>query len=249
MKLLKVVSILALAGLMTAGPALAQTRDTRPDQPDRPQIEDNNKGDGDSERESDVKPYLPRGTAGMGCVVMDKEGLGLWVSVTNETGVDIPAGSTVTYYVQPGNIQKTYILAKPWKAGKTIETVLDSEGVPMPAECSVKLRAGRNQPEIGESMGFKPGDVDAFEPAIKPQPKYEFACKLTNGGIVVTNTGETTILAGSYISVYVPDFYTGFYVDEDVPPGGGVFHKLGSILSDVRHGALCEPDGFRLPLD
>lgn len=249
MKLLKVVSILALAGLVAAGPALAQARDTRPDQPDRPQIEDNNKGDGDSERESDVKPYLPRGTPGMSCVVMDKEGLGLWVSVKNETGVDIPAGSTVTYYVQPGNIQKTFILAKPWKAGKTIETVLDSEGVPMPAECTVKLRAGRNQPELGESIGFKPGDTDAFDPAIKQQPNYTFACELSNGGVVVTNTGETTILAGSYVSIYVPNVYTGFYVEEDIPPGGSVFHDLGSLPSRVRQGVQCEPNKLTLPWD
>jgi hypothetical protein len=241
MKLFGTIALMAVVASLGIDTA-AIARDTRPE---GPRIEDNDRSDGSGERVNDVKPYLPGGTAGMSCAVMDKEGL--WVSVKNETGVDIPAGATVTYFVQPGDIQRTYILAKPWKAGKVIEVVLDSEGVPMPAECTIKIKAGRNQPEIGESVGFKPGDTDAFDPAVKPQPKYEFSCDLGQEGVVVTNTGQTTIFAGSFVSMYVPDVYFGFYVEKDIPPGGSAFNDMGSLPGMVRHGVMCEPDGIRLP--
>lgn len=96
----KSISLLALGAIIAlATPAFAQ-RDTRP-APDRPKIE----RPGTDERAEVNTDRLRERTPGMACELTWDGNLISGVVVKNDTGKTITAGTVVTVYIQPGNIE------------------------------------------------------------------------------------------------------------------------------------------------
>ena len=111
------LALMAAVVVVGAAPAFSQTRDTRPEQPDRPTTEpqrpsvgSDRQGDGDSQVSDGpiVERSLPASPPGFECLIA-ADGTSLeYAYVVNNTGKTIPHGTMITWYVQPGNIVKHY---------------------------------------------------------------------------------------------------------------------------------------------
>lgn len=137
MNILKAISLLALATVLSA-PTLTQAQ-SRGDQPQRFDGGGTNYGD----KELEPGRRLPRSTEDTLCQVQDKGTEGFSVVIVNTTGEEIPAGTVVTIYLEPGNIQKSFKLEKPWKDG-TLLFVPDWRPMDTPTDCAVKVAPWRD---------------------------------------------------------------------------------------------------------
>jgi hypothetical protein len=241
MKLLKVISILALAGILATSPALAQTRDGRDDQP---QV-NNGSDHGSTAGDEVVKWKLPKSTRGITCTPLE-DGI-LYAKLTNGTGATIPAGSVVTLYIDPGEQVRHITLKYDWLPGATLKIGV-SDNLDLEIACSAKVKLSSDgtpgNPPAGDYVPFKPGDVGAI-----PRSHYPFTCQMVDGGVLLTNTGNTTIPADSHIRWTTDLYSSGAYVPSDIPPGGSVFFSLDDLPAQFqqRVGAECWPQGIDLP--
>lgn len=231
----KRLSIVAMAAVLAAGavPALAQTR-TDPE-PDRPRIE---KGDGGgSETARNDEGRLPKSTAGVRCLVKEGHG-GPEILAVNGTGKVIPAGTVVTLYMQPGNVEKLFKLTEDWAPGQSLAVPVKLAELPEDAECSLKLKSSP-EPEM-------PADDPAEEPEPEDQPAEEeewvppegwvsiqsdqFSCKVydnqyawepTPSFLFFVNTSGDTLPAGTKVIITMPDgSIEEFALPSPYPPGG-----------------------------
>ena len=130
----RTLSFLALAAVVVVSATPAFARDTRPET-DRPSIEQ--KGDGDSARHADDL-RLPRSSRGMQCHIGGTRKGVAYVEVVNDTGKVIPAGSTVTIYTQPGNVQKLFTVQKDWQPGQKLDVPLKGATFAKDETCAVR---------------------------------------------------------------------------------------------------------------
>jgi len=238
-----------MAAVVVAGatPAFSQTRDTRPE-PERPTVDrsDNDSSSGDADQSEATSS--PRITPGISCIVDIRDGGKLEAKLVNSTGKMIPAGTIITVYIQPGNIQQHYKLQKDWGPGFSLRVSLDANEVSLPAFCSVRVGSlqpvhdgmENNGPGPDKSLPanvpykpreapptvvpFKPGDVGAFDQDFPLTGEYAFTCQIVRGGTLITNTGNMTIKEGDHLTWYVPGHYSaGWSAWEDIPPGGTFF--------------------------
>ena len=236
MNALKAFCAAATAAIVVAGlsPAFAQTRDTRP-LPERPPVESSQH---DDDTEPQDKPRLPKSSAGVDCLVDGKNSA--WVVVTNDTGATIPAGSTVTIYVQPGNIQKLYKLNKPLKAGAQTLVELDAD-VARPAFCSVKVSPGR----AADGPSITPTGKGTEQELRKLRLGFHETLGLTcvtywwhgnnETGIGFTNTSDKVIPKGTVFTFIIqPSGQTGTWtLYYDMEPGETlVVDKLTGVDAD-----------------
>ena len=201
MDALKRFSIAAMATVLVAGLAPAEardTRDTRPE-PERPQIERNGGGDSSS-TDIKIEPRLPKSSDGLSCVI-DYEPGGSYAYAVNNSGKDIPAGTVVVWYAQPGNIQEYYQLNWDWKAGDILWIpVKDDDKVHEISFCAIKISTLRPKPEepVGghEPVRDQGGDNGPFNEPVPVPPEQEdfvpdpadFAC-----WVEVDENGERTV--------------------------------------------------------
>lgn len=251
MDALKRFSIAAMATLLVAGltPALAQTRDTRPE-PQRPRVE-NGGGSDSSSTDIKIEPRLPKSTDGVRCLIKQTHG-GPEVTVVNGTGKVIPAGTVVTFYMQPGNIQKTFKLETDWQPGQPIAVPVKLAELPQDAECAVKLATpdGGPEPETkdepleegdaqppGPAPDLPTGEGDpepiTFVPVLEEEPvilQGQTSCTLrptndaaTLWGVDIVNLGPDPWPIGTKIHLKMPDGTEAIFVIEDmeVPVGDG----------------------------
>lgn len=219
-------SLVAMAALLAAGtaPAFAQTRDTRPE---RPVVErDDSSGSGATETRQE--PRLPKPTEGVRCLI--KQGHdGPAILAVNGTGKVIPAGTVVTLYLQPGNIQKLFKLDTDWQPGQSIGVPVKLGELPEGAACSMKVTPvedkgnegtpdpdGSDQPPDGgdaQPPGPMPdlptGEGDPAPPVILDA---ETTCQLrpTNDdaslwGVDIQNLGPDSWPVGTQIHLTLPN--------------------------------------------
>lgn len=212
-------SLALMAAVVVAGatPAFSQTRDTRPTEPDRPTIEQGEKGGGGSDRaEPERVNRLPQPSPGTACEA-HADGNGFWeVTVTNETGKTIPAGTVLTLYLQPGNVQKTFKLETDWYSGTGIDVTVKAGEFELGARCVVKVMPKRADTG-GRGLPQPEGEVPWYA-----QGPATFRCielhVITDDAVVVRlfNDGATAIPAGTKIVFQLPDgqWYT-LVLEED----------------------------------
>lgn len=163
---------LSLVGLTTilaigAAPGFGQdTRDTRPTT--RPTMSHDT-----SSHEEEAPPdegRLPDSPRGFGCLI-ERDGHGI-AYATNDSGKTVPAGTVLTWYAQPGNVQKTFKLAKDWKPGDKLPIPVAAGEIPHPGTCSIKLSPWHDGPIL------KPIGIDPMDPPLETgtPPKWELAC-------------------------------------------------------------------------
>lgn len=185
MRFAKAISLLALGALVTTGIMPANARDTRTET-DRPRIESG--GGGDSRPEEQAKPRLPKSTVGVRCVI--KEGhSGFGAQLVNGTGKVIFAGSVVTVYIQPGNVQKQFVLETDWLPGDPLPVPLKGVELTAVSTCAVKVEFAEPKP-----------------PASTPD-MWKFTCEeylpFSPGSLKVENTTPYPIPEGTHIKVTV----------------------------------------------
>lgn len=214
-------SLALMAAVVVAGatPAFSQTRDTRPTEPDRPTIEQGEKG-GSEERVDPAQPgKLPKGSPGMLCELTWDDNEIVGVLVTNDTGKLIPAGTMVTVYVQPGGIQKQYKVTADWHPGQALDIAIDIGGVQSIAACSIKLKPERNSNELPQPAEDTPWYLSG---------KVEFSCSVNwNSSVApaqlyigLMNRGNVTIPKGTKIVFVLPSGEWMTYVlEKDWLPG------------------------------
>lgn len=242
----KVFCAAATAAITIAGlsPAYAQTRDTRPDpEPDRPRIETNNSGRGDA-GSAETAPRLPKASPGIDCILDDDSAHNLEATVVNKTGKTLSAGTILTLYVQPDNIQKLFKLETNWLPNMALSVPLKGAGIQLPAFCAVKVStarteaeppAGVNDPGLPAGPGTPGGAASEnnddnlnkllFMPGDKV--KTSFSCMVVydeqTGHYLMqfTNTGNVTLPEGTHILYSYPDGYTyaSWYISQAIPPG------------------------------
>ncbi len=169
MDALKRFSLALMAAVVVAGatPAFSQTRDTRPEQPDRPTTEPqrpstggDSQGDADSEVSDGpiVERSLPASPPGFQCLI-DTDGTSVaYAYVVNNTGKTIPHGTMITWYVQPGNIVKHYKVEIDWLPGHSIWIPDSSNALKtLPAFCSISLQAPREDPNLPKPEAAQDG--------------------------------------------------------------------------------------------
>lgn len=185
MRMNTTISILALGAVVAAfvSPALAQ-RDTRPET--RPTIE---KGDGDSDRPV-IELRLPKSTRGMQCEIGGTRNGIAYVEVVNDTGKTIKAGSTVTIYTQPGNVQKSFVVEKDWKPGQKLDVPLKGVTLAADAECAVRVSPPKRveTPDTPTEPETPPEEPEAPAPLEPPVPDL--------GGVNEYETGDTGPMPG-----------------------------------------------------
>lgn len=172
MQLMKTIAMLLLAGTAMLDTSLALARDSR-NEPERPPIE--SRGGGGSSHDTDRDPQperrLPKSSKGMICRVGEARNGVFYVSLINDTGAVIPAGSTVTVYVQPGNVEKLYKVDKDWQPGQKLDLPLKGVALGEDAACSVRVKLAEpaptpDEPDEPQDGGEEPGGNDA--PGDKP---------------------------------------------------------------------------------
>lgn len=235
MDALKRFSFATVAVLLAAGvaPLLAQeTRDTRP-QPQRPVIESSDGGSSATEREP--APRLPKPTDGVRCLVKQGHG-GPELLAVNGTGKVIPSGTLVTLYLQPGNIQKLFKLETDWQPGQSIGIPVKLADLPEGADCAVKLADGapEQQPVANDPGTPSGGGEDEPDYSSEQLPGHrdpsivdEVSCTVFGSAqpgynyLVFTNTGTSTLPAGTKVAINMPDgsVYT-YEVGAPYVPGG-----------------------------
>lgn len=150
MNVLRRLSIVTMAAILAASavPVFAQdTRDTRP-RPERPVVEHDNGGSDAADVEPDARK--PKSSAGLSCVIDYSPG-GSYAYAVNNTGKDVPKGTVVVWYAQPGNIQEYYQLGWDWKAGDILWIpVKDDDKVQEISFCAIKISTLRPKPEEPE---------------------------------------------------------------------------------------------------
>lgn len=211
----KSISLLALGAIIAfATPAFAQ-RDTRPD-PDRPKIE----RPGNDERAEVNTDRLRESSPGMACELTWDGNLISGVVVKNDTGKTIKAGSVVTVYIQPGNIEKQYKVVADWYSGTEMDIAIDVGGVDSIAACSIRIkpdRADKGLPQPAEETPwYLQGDVE-FDCHIR----WKSTGPTTPAQLYVQfyNTGDVTIPAGTKIVFVLPSGERMTLVtDKDWPP-------------------------------
>jgi len=271
MDALKRFSLALMAAVVVAGatPAFSQTRDTRPTEPDRPRIDRSDHDGSSGDADEPEATTAPRITAGIGCMVDQRDGDKLEAKLVNATGKAIPAGTVITVYIQPGNIQQHYKLPKDWGPGFALRVSLDANDVQLPAFCSVRVGSLQPVHDGMENAGprpdktppskppykpretpptlvpFKPGDAGAFDQDFPLTGEYGFTCQIVEGGTLITNTGTMTIKEDSRLTWHVPGHYSAsWYVWDDIPPGESFFLPdppgPAPDWSKTRVGALCD---------
>jgi len=226
-------SIAALATILVAGaaPAFAQdTRDTRPQQ-GRPIIEQGDEGGGSVEPEQ--KQRLPKSTEGVRCLVKEGHG-GPEILAVNGTGKVIPAGTVVTLYLQPGNIQKLFKLETDWQPGQSIGIPVKLADLPEGADCAVKLADAAEQQPVADEPNTPNGGEDEPDYSSEQLPGHrdpaivdEVSCTVFGSAepgynyLVFANTGTSTLPAGTKVAINMPDgsVYT-YEVGAPYVPGG-----------------------------
>jgi hypothetical protein len=234
----RMVSILALSALLATSFTPAIAGDTRADPP---RIEQ--RGDRGADDKS-VKWKLPKPTRGISCTSFS-EGL-LFVKLTNGTGTTIPAGTELTLYVDPGEKVMHVTLEYDWLPGATVNYGISAD-VDLEIVCSARVKTDRGPGLHYNTDGYEPflpGDVDAVA-----KSDQRFTCQMVNGGVLLTNTGKTTIPADSHIRWYTDLYSTGAYTPHDIPPGGSIFVPLDYLPPQFqqRVGAECWPQGIDAP--
>lgn len=153
---LKSFLVAAAATIVVASlsPAFAQTRtDPVPDRPrtdlDRPS--DSHGGDSDFDDGPQIDGKLPTTPVGFECHIEDDGTPPAYAYVVNNTGKLIPHGTVITWYVQPGNIVKTYKVEIDWMPGVSI-WIPDADNAikTLPATCAISLRVVANPTPAGE---------------------------------------------------------------------------------------------------
>ncbi|WP_156387386.1 hypothetical protein [Devosia sp. Root105] len=233
-------SIAALATILVAGaaPAFAQdTRDTRPQQ-GRPIIEHGDEGGGSVE--PGQKQRLPKSTEGVRCLVKEGHG-GPEILAVNGTGQVIPAGTVVTFYMQPGNVQKLFKLTDDWAPGQSLAIPVKLAELPDDAECSLKLKSSpepempADDPVPAAEPEPEPEDQPAGQDWVPPEgwvsiQSDQFSCKVydhqyawepTPSILFFANTSGGTLPAGTKVIITMPDgSIEEFTLGSPYPPGG-----------------------------
>jgi hypothetical protein len=227
MDALKRFSLALMAAVVVTGttPAFSQTRDTRPTEPDRPTIERSDDDNGEAEVTERIH-RLPKGSPNISCAVIFDGTDFVEITVSNDTGKTIPAGTVITLYVQPGDVEKLYKLETDWDPGTEIEVMLKAGDIKAPARCSVRVkpeRAERGLPQPEKDVSwYAAGDVDFECVVIEKYGKLLVQFK---------NTGEISILAGATFTYTLPWGQTVTYV-LDGPVGAGSIFEVSLETTD-----------------
>jgi hypothetical protein len=200
-------SLALMAAVVVAGatPAFSQTRDTRPTEPDRPTIEQGEKGSGGDRAEPERVSRLPKPSPGTDCEVR-ADGNGSWeVTVANESGKTISAGTVLTLYLQPGNVQKTFKLETDWYSGTEIDVTLKAGDFELGARCVVKI-----MPTRADTGGSGLNEADGEVPWYAQGPVGFTCLGLTvyaedHAYITLVNDYAAVIPAGTKIVFQLPD--------------------------------------------
>jgi len=216
MRLNTTLTLLALAAAVAATPAFAQ-RDTRPD-PDKPRIE---RQDHQEER-ADNTERLRKSSPGMACELTWDGNLISGVIVKNDTGKTIKAGTVVTVYIQPGNIEKQYKVTADWPSGTEMDISIDVGGVESIAACAIRIkpeRADKGLPQpTEETPWYLTGEVGFGCHLAWRSKGFDKPAELY---IMFRNTGDVTIPAGTKIVFVLPSGeWMTYIVPKDWPPYG-----------------------------
>lgn len=196
MSTFRVFSAAALLAVLAVGtvPALAQTRDTRPDrpttEPERPRMDH---GDGDSDVDDGplVDASLPTIPFGFECTIDESGTPPHYAYVVNNTGKIVPHGTVITWYVQPGNIMKTYKIEIDWLPGHSI-WIPDADNAikTLPAFCSISLWAPREDPNLSAGDPMPDGPTIMTKRQLREQSNRPIGLKC-----------EMKFIAGKWVPV------------------------------------------------
>lgn len=145
MTLLKTIALLALVALATFDVGATLARDTRTET-DQPRGGGSEGGTSYGDNLPEAEPRLPTTTKGFSCVMVESKLADYEATITNNTGVIIPEGTNITIYIQPGNIQKTFKLAKYWMPGANIFTIVHGD-FDEPVECAFRISYRQGEKE------------------------------------------------------------------------------------------------------
>lgn len=231
MSILKAISLLALATMLSA-PTLAQAQ-TRGDQPQRFDGGETSYGD----NEPNPARRLPRSTDDTFCQIQDKGAEGFNVVVINTTGEDIPAGTVVTIYLQPGDIQKSFKVEQPWLDG-FLMFLPNWRPMDTPTDCAVKIAPRR---DVKDEPIFTRPDEGVRKMKLGFHETLGMICVIywwhgtNNKGIGFTNTSGEVIPKGTVFTFIIqPSGQTGTWtLSGDMEPGETlVLDKLSGVDAD-----------------
>lgn len=260
----RTISFLALAAVIAVSAAPAFARDTRLET-DRPTLE--HPGGGDSDRGTDIEARLPKSSKGMRCHVGETRNGIAYVEVVNDTGKTIPAGSTVTIYTQPGNVQKLFTVHKDWQRGQTLDVPLKGVKFAEDETCAVRVSVKKpvsDQPQTPDEPTQPPTETPVEMPEVPPGPdstppvnnhENEYTTGDT-GPIVDFGDGNVMsanceVIAHSQVQLNnsgTVNWPVGTIFEVVLQPTGNVFtYVSGGVVPDGDIGIPLEllfPDGF-----
>jgi hypothetical protein len=213
MDALKRFSLALMAAALVVGttPAFSQTRDTRPTEPDRPTTEQGEKDSSEERADPAQSRRLPKATPGTDCEA-HADGNGAWeVTVANESGNTLAAGTVLTLYLQPGNVQKTFKLETDWYPGTEIDVTVKAGDFELGARCVVKImpkRADTGKPGLGGVPWYAQGPVGFTCLGLTVySPDHAY--------ITLVNDYAVVIPAGTKIVFQLPDGQWYVYILEE----------------------------------
>jgi hypothetical protein len=158
---------------------------------------------------------LPKSTKDIICRVGEGRNGVSYVSLVNDTGAIIPAGATITVYIQPGNIEKQVQIETDWPPGKKLDVILKGMSVEKDAACAVQLQLETGEPPADNFMAGLTVDLEDFDNTLTI-PVAACLVYPADNMVMLSNVGMVDWPDGTKITVALPN---GQVLEKSFPNG------------------------------